>query len=227
MLTFAGVSPAEGGKGLAALLPHADQVARAGAAFALVFGSTLVDNVATGVSRRLGLGDKANADEQPQPQPNGDAHRRPSDDPWYQALKKPSFHPPPWVFPAVWLPLKALQTASLYVLWCDGGKSELVLPTALFSVHLGLGSLWNALFFRKHKIGKSLVAMGCFYATLAGSVASFYSVSKLAAALLAPTQVWVTIAALINVRIWQLNPESDADASGREAGGGGKRRKKK
>ena len=29
---------------------------------------------------------------------------------WYPKLRHPSWNPPPWVFPAVWIPLKLLQS---------------------------------------------------------------------------------------------------------------------
>ena len=48
--------------------------------------------------------------------------------------------------------------------------------------------------------------MGAFWASIAASIASFAQVSPLAAALFAPTQLWVTVAAKLNYDIVQLNP---------------------
>jgi benzodiazapine receptor len=45
---------------------------------------------------------------------------------------------------------------------------------------------------------------------IAGGIASFYQVSPLAAALWAPTQIWVTIAAKLNYDIVKLNPDVEA-----------------
>jgi benzodiazapine receptor len=32
---------------------------------------------------------------------------------WYKAIKRPTWTPPNWVFPAVWIPLKVMQSVSL------------------------------------------------------------------------------------------------------------------
>jgi benzodiazapine receptor len=45
--------------------------------------------------------------------------------------------------------------------------------------------------------------------TPAASIASFYQVSPLAAALFAPTQIWVTIAAKLNYDIVRLNKKAE------------------
>eukprot|EP00879_Flechtneria_rotunda_P004791 GHRR01005063.1.p1 GENE.GHRR01005063.1~~GHRR01005063.1.p1 ORF type:complete len:178 (+),score=42.45 GHRR01005063.1:103-636(+) len=130
------------------------------------------------------------------------------DDTWYKAIKKPSWTPPNWVFPAVWIPLKALQSASLWlVLKQATTRKELLLPVSLFGLHLFLGNWWNVVFFGRRKLEESVTWMGAFWLSAAGSIASFYTVSPLAAALFAPTQVWVTIAAILNHDIVKLNTD--------------------
>eukprot|EP00882_Tetradesmus_deserticola_P017446 GHRQ01018688.1.p3 GENE.GHRQ01018688.1~~GHRQ01018688.1.p3 ORF type:complete len:129 (+),score=37.55 GHRQ01018688.1:1083-1469(+) len=66
------------------------------------------------------------------------------DDTWYKAIRKPTWTPPNWVFPAVWIPLKVLQSVSLWlVLKQAGSRKELLLPVSLFGLHLFLGNWWN------------------------------------------------------------------------------------
>lgn len=128
------------------------------------------------------------------------------DDTWYKAIKKPAWTPPNWVFPAVWIPLKVLQSVSLWlVLKQAGSRKELLLPVSLFGLHLFLGNWWNVVFFGRQKMEESTKWMGAFWLSIAGSIASFAQVSPLAAALFAPTQVWVTIAAKLNWDIVKLN----------------------
>ena len=63
---------------------------------------------------------------------------------WYRALRKPSWTPPNWVFPAVWIPLKLLQSAALWLVWrAAPGPEQLALPLTLFGMHMFLGNWWN------------------------------------------------------------------------------------
>jgi benzodiazapine receptor len=63
---------------------------------------------------------------------------------WYRALRKPSWTPPNWIFPAVWIPLKLLQSAALWLVWrAAPGPKQLALPLTLFGVHMFLGNWWN------------------------------------------------------------------------------------
>ncbi|KAL4424819.1 hypothetical protein ABPG77_011069 [Micractinium sp. CCAP 211/92] len=133
---------------------------------------------------------------------------------WYKSLKKPGWTPPNWVFPAVWIPLKLLQSVALWLVWRSGAdQQQLAVPLSLFGLHLFLGNWWNVVFFGRHKLEESLGWMGAFWASIAASIASFWQVAPLAALLFAPTQVWVSIAAKLNYDIVRLNRGS--------SGGGG------
>jgi hypothetical protein len=66
------------------------------------------------------------------------------DDSWYKAIKKPEWTPPKWVFPAVWIPLKAMQTYALWLVMKQAPDNKaLALPLSLFGAHLALGNIWN------------------------------------------------------------------------------------
>lgn len=133
------------------------------------------------------------------------------DQTFYKGLKKPTWNPPNWVFPAVWIPLKVMQSVALYLVAKNADPKYLPLPLAVFTTHLALGNWWNVVFFGRHKLRESLTWMGIFWGSVLASVASFYPASELAAGLVAPTSIWVTIAAKLNYDIWKLNgaPKQD------------------
>ncbi|KIZ06941.1 tryptophan-rich sensory protein [Monoraphidium neglectum] len=123
-----------------------------------------------------------------------------------EVLKKPNWTPPNWVFPAVWIPLKLLQSVSLWLVIKKAPSNQaLTLPLLLFGTHLALGNYWNWVFFGQRQLKPSLKVMGAFWLSIAGSIAAFNPISPLASLLFAPTQVWVTIAAKLNYDIVKLN----------------------
>ncbi|EFN54605.1 hypothetical protein CHLNCDRAFT_24614, partial [Chlorella variabilis] len=125
---------------------------------------------------------------------------------WYEALAKPAWTPPNWVFPAVWIPLKVLQSVAAWLVWRSAPTTQqLYLPLALFVAHLFLGSWWNVVFFGRHQMQQSVKWMAAFWCSIAASIAAFSQVSPLAGLLFAPTQLWVTIAAKLNWDIVKLN----------------------
>jgi tryptophan-rich sensory protein len=135
---------------------------------------------------------------------------------WYQAIKKPHWTPPNWAFPAVWLPLKALQSVALWLACrqiapgadAAGKARALALPLGVFGSMLALGNLWNVVFFGQRRMLASVKVMAAFWASVVASAAALaHAGSPLAGLLVAPTSVWVTVAAKLNWDIVQLNPE--------------------
>ncbi|CAL8462405.1 g1938 [Coccomyxa elongata] len=130
---------------------------------------------------------------------------------WYPKLRKPSWNPPNWIFPAVWIPLKILQSAALWLVWKSAGsdKASVAVPLTIFGVHALLGNQWNVVFFGRHDMPGSLKWMGAFWLSVAATAYSFYSVDPLAGLLIAPTQVWVSVAAKLNYDIVRLNKDDE------------------
>ncbi|KAJ9510506.1 hypothetical protein QJQ45_015980, partial [Haematococcus lacustris] len=131
---------------------------------------------------------------------------------WYKSLKKPTWTPPNYVFPLVWIPLKAMQSLALMLAWRGGtmtGSSAkhpaLAVALTTFGAHLFLGNWWNVVFFGRRKLQPSLPWMYAFWGSVAASAAAFHPLDPRAATLMLPTLVWVTIAAKLNYDIVQLN----------------------
>jgi len=126
---------------------------------------------------------------------------------WYAALAKPSWTPPSWAFPLAWIPLKLLQTFAASLAWAALDRRVLATPIILFVLHLALGDVWNSQFFLKQRPLTGLFVIATFWGVLLAATFSLYSASPTAAYLVAPTCVWVLVAASLNLDVWYLNKD--------------------
>jgi len=124
------------------------------------------------------------------------------DQKWYDALPKPKWNPPTWVFPVAWL-LVSKPTQVLALARLRGGKLT-PLARLAYSAHLALGDTWNRLFFGERDVDLGVAVIFTFVATLALAAALFATIDPVAGALLLPTLAWVSVAASLNLRISQL-----------------------
>jgi len=125
---------------------------------------------------------------------------------WYAKLTKPAWQPPPWAFPAAWIPLKLAQTIGAAVLWTSIGHRVFDAPAVwLYVAHITLGDVWNAQFFLKQRILTGLLIISAFWLLAVGATVAFWRESALAGALLTPTVAWVAVAASLNLDTWFLN----------------------
>ena len=127
--------------------------------------------------------------------------------PWYEELEKPSWNPPNWAFPVVWTILFIMLAVSGWLVWREAGWPAAALPLAVYGVQLVLNFLWSALFFGARRMDLAFVDVLLLWVSIAVMIALFYPISPLAALLLVPYLIWVTIAAALNRAVWRLNPE--------------------
>lgn len=128
---------------------------------------------------------------------------------WYAGLNKPSWTPPNLAFPIVWSLLFALNAWAGWMIWEAVGMSR---PDvlALYVGSLALNSVWSWLFFGRKRMDQALIDVVLLWLSLAAVIAVFWSIRPAAALPVIPYLVWVTIAALLNLRMIQLNPEIGA-----------------
>jgi benzodiazapine receptor len=125
---------------------------------------------------------------------------------WYDLLVKPSFTPPSWLFFPVWTTLYVLMGLSLYLVILEKGKGHDVrAPLLLFGIQLVLNILWSFLFFGLESPGSGLVGIVALWISIAATMVAFFKINRVAAVLLIPYLVWVTIAAILNYSIYLLN----------------------
>lgn len=127
-------------------------------------------------------------------------------DGWYLTLLKPSWNPPAWVFGPVWSTLYFLMAVAAWLVWREGGWARQRAALGLFVGQWLLNALWTPLFFGLHQIGLAFAEILLLWAMIAITVQAFWRVRPLAGVLLLPYLAWVTVAATLNFRIWQLNP---------------------
>lgn len=125
---------------------------------------------------------------------------------WFDALNKPSWNPPAFLFAPVWTFLYLLMGISLWLIWKSAApvpqKSNAII---LFSLQLFLNFWWSIIFFKFHSPAVALVDIILMLILILLTIISFSKLSKPAAWLLVPYIVWVSFATILNYTIWVLN----------------------
>ncbi|MCP5111321.1 MAG: tryptophan-rich sensory protein [bacterium] len=123
---------------------------------------------------------------------------------WYQALERPAWNPPDWVFGPVWSALYLSMAIAARLVWRR--RERTARPLLIFGVQLFLNVLWSALFFGLRSPGTAFVGILLLWAAILATIQAFARISRPAGWLLIPYLLWVTFAAALNFSIWRLNP---------------------
>jgi len=123
---------------------------------------------------------------------------------WYETLNKPSWTPPDWAFPVVWTLLYCMIGYSGWLVWQQG----LMVSVFFWGAQLIINGLWSYLFFGAKNMKAGMVDVILLWLVIAAYIVSTYPSSALASLLFVPYLAWVSIAAFLNLRMIQLNPEA-------------------
>ncbi len=121
---------------------------------------------------------------------------------WYDALSKPNWTPPNWLFPLAWT---LLYIAMVYAAWRVARTPNAGPALALWSWQIVFNALWTPVFFGLRRIDSALLVIAPLWIAVAGTCVLFWQADPLAGALLLPLIVWQTYAFALNVSIWQRN----------------------
>lgn len=125
---------------------------------------------------------------------------------WYNSINKPLFTPPAWAFGPIWTVLYILMAVSVVMIFRHGWRNKKVRRALnIFGWQLVLNLLWSPIFFFAHQIGLALIVVLGLWYLIYQTIKSFSEIDKLAAYLLYPYLIWVTIASLLNLSVWYLN----------------------
>jgi tryptophan-rich sensory protein len=124
---------------------------------------------------------------------------------WYAALNKPSWNPPSWLFGPVWTVLYTMMAVAAWLVWKRGGFAQQRLPLTAFLVQMVLNAAWSPLFFGAQQPALALVNILLLLAAIVWTMVEFFSVHRIATALLAPYLAWVSFATVLNATLWWMN----------------------
>jgi tryptophan-rich sensory protein len=124
---------------------------------------------------------------------------------WYQALQKPAFNPPNWVFAPVWTTLYALMGFAAWRVWRHGGWDWQGPSLKLFLIQLVLNFSWSFVFFTFERIGWALATILLLWLMIVLTIRAFANIDRAAAWGMAPYLAWVTFATVLNGALAVLN----------------------
>ncbi|GKY98631.1 hypothetical protein MPSEU_000819800 [Mayamaea pseudoterrestris] len=121
--------------------------------------------------------------------------------------KMPSFTPPGFIFPIVWLliigPIRAAASCMLYNKLGVYASA----PLLALMLHLSIGDVWNTVNNVERRFGASVTGVLLVWLSKAYAAKQYYQVVPLAGKLLGGTLVWLTVAAALVGQTWRLNPD--------------------
>ena len=124
---------------------------------------------------------------------------------WYQALARPSWTPPDWLFAPVWAVLYVAMAVAAWRVWRRGGLAGARTALALFALQLALNAAWSWVFFGLHRIGLGLADLVLLLLVLLATTVAFFRHDRVAGWLLVPYVAWASFATALNAAIWRLN----------------------
>ncbi|MBN33867.1 MAG: TspO protein [Rhodospirillaceae bacterium] len=126
-------------------------------------------------------------------------------DTWYQALEKPPFNPPDWLFAPVWTTLYILMGIAAWRVWRLRSFEATRMAFAVFGAQLCLNLAWSFLFFALQRIDLALLEIIILLIAIITNTIVFWRIERLAGLLFVPYAVWVTYATILNAALWLLN----------------------
>jgi benzodiazapine receptor len=88
---------------------------------------------------------------------------------------------------------------------CALRRQLLVLPLAVYCLHLCIGDTWNTINNVENRLGTAVLGVAFVWASAVTVDALYLQVSTAAAAVLAPSVLWLTVASALVFSINQLN----------------------
>lgn len=129
---------------------------------------------------------------------------------WYEALRKPAWTPPNWLFPVAWTTLYVLMSiAAARVAGSPDAAGPTRIGLALWALQIALNGLWTPVFFGLRRMGAALLVLAALWGAVAATLVAFWQVDWIAGLMFVPYLAWVSVAGALNFSVWRLNPGID------------------
>ncbi|KKP89182.1 MAG: Tryptophan-rich sensory protein [Berkelbacteria bacterium GW2011_GWA2_35_9] len=126
-------------------------------------------------------------------------------DGWYQALTKPIFNPPNWIFGPVWTVLYLILIVVLFLILNSNPTKHRQKVLNLFYLQLFFNALWSIVFFGFNLIGSALFTIAILWFLIFLCITNANKFSLNSGWLMIPYLLWVSFASVLNYSIWLLN----------------------
>jgi benzodiazapine receptor len=122
--------------------------------------------------------------------------------PWYEALAKPPFNPPNWVFGPTWTVLYIMIGIAGARIFARDARSGAMVA---WWTQLALNFAWTPVFFTLQRPDLALAVIVPLFLSIVVFVLLSWRRDRLAALLMLPYACWVGFATVLNFEIWRLN----------------------
>lgn len=126
---------------------------------------------------------------------------------WYRELDKPSWQPPPKVFPIAWTGLYAATAiASTRVLNRRHARGEGVDRVRVsLGLNMALNAGWTVLFFRGHMLKISTLEAAALALSTGALAHQFWKADRVSGAMVLPYVAWTSFATVLTAAIARAN----------------------
>ncbi|MEX1212547.1 MAG: TspO/MBR family protein [Balneolaceae bacterium] len=122
---------------------------------------------------------------------------------WYEALEKPAWTPPDWLFAPTWGVLYILIAMAGWRVWVLDTNPGWNQAVQLWFLQLGLNAVWSWIFFGFHRTGFGLFVILVLWLSIAWFILK--SGDWVSSLLFLPYLAWISFALSLNGAIFWLN----------------------
>ena len=115
---------------------------------------------------------------------------------------QPPFSPPAIVFPIVWTAIYGLMGISAARIAAAPNRGKAL---NVFFAQLIVNFFWSPLFFSAQAYGFAFLWLLLLWVLVLIMIVRFWKIDRTAAVLQIPYLLWLTLAAVLNYAVWQLN----------------------